>query len=348
MISADVSYIRADAEIVLEYDSKNREFYFTVPLADAHEFAIVKPALSDVFALLDVAALHPLKSPGHSVTVSDTASKVLAKYIADGFAVDDGVLIDKDYTGTKGNVATMLDVLGLSYGHVVADSYSMSDVLVQVWSYARNFTDAIVLTDTEVNPLGTLILNTSMLNASNSQFSVYKGNDQVDTFGISDTAALTPGKNFTDAFTFSDTDNYSLGKGASDSIGCTDSIFLSLASYYDSLSLSEVLADHFSKNSSDTATVSDIINLSQVSGGVLNASGIPLNSVRLNAAIQGQTLVANDDLLLTEMLSLLLNGNATTNNVNNVTTVSDFINLTKISGGVMNASGVSLNNVTLN
>ena len=277
---AEVDYVNASTDIFLDYDSKNREFYFTVSLAEAHEFSIVKPALSDVFALLDVADVHPLKSPSDSVTVSDAAYRVLAKYIADGFAVDDGVLIDKDYTGTKGNVATMSDILGLSYGDVVADSYSMSDVLVQVWNYVRNFTDSIVLTDTEANTLGTLILNTSMLNASDSQFSVYKGNDQVDTFGISDTAALTPGKNFTDAFTFSDTDNYSLGKGASDSIGCTDAIFMSLATYTDSLSLSEVLANHLSKNSSDTATVSDTISLSYVTGGVLNA--MPLNTMRLN------------------------------------------------------------------
>ena len=278
--AAEVTHVNIATEILLDYDSKNREFYFSVPLADAHEFVIVKPALSDVFALLDVLALHPLKSPSDSVTVSDAAAKVLAKYIADGFAVDDGVLIDKDYTGTKGNVATMLDVLGLSYGHVVADSYSMSDVVAQVWDYVRNFNDLVVLTDVENTPLGTLILNTSVLNASNSQFALTKGNDQVDTFGISDIAALTPGKNFTDAFTFSDTDNYSLGKGASDSIGCTDAIFMSLATYTDSLSLSEVLANHFSKDSSDTATVSDTINLSRVTGGVLNA--VPLNTVRLN------------------------------------------------------------------
>ena len=278
-----VDYIDPSVDIFLDYDSKNREFYFSVPLADSHEFAIVKPGLSDVFALLDVAAVHPSKVPSDSVTVSDTAYRVLAKYIADGFAVDDGVLINKDFTGTKGNVATMLDVLGLSYGHVVADSFSMPDVVAQVWDYVRNLTDAVVLTDTEVNPLGTLILNTSVLNASNSQFAVYRGNDQVDTFGISDTAALTPGKNFTDAFTFSDTNNYSLGKGASDSIGCTDAIFMSLATYYDSLSLSEVLANHFSKNSSDTVditTVSDTISLSYVTGGVLNA--MPLNTMRLN------------------------------------------------------------------
>ena len=280
--AAEVTYVKIDTEVLLDYDSKNREFYFTVPLADAHATVIVKPAISDVFALLDVTALHPSKPHADSVTVSDAATKVLAKYLADGFALDDSALIDKDYIGTKGNVATMSDILGLSYGHAAADSYSMSDVVAQVWSYVRNFTDAVVLTDTEVNPLGTLILNTSMLNASNSQFAVYRGNDQVDTFGISDTAALTPGKNFTDAFTFSDTDNYSLGKGASDSIGCTDEIFLSLATYTDSLSLSEVLADHFSKNSSDTATVSDTdgFSLSHVTGGVLNA--VPLNTVRLN------------------------------------------------------------------
>jgi hypothetical protein len=71
--------------------------------------------------------------------------------------------------------------------------------------------------------------------------------------------------------------------------------------------------------------------------------------VLLNAAVQGMnSLVASDDLLVTEMLSLLLNGNSTTNNVNNVTTVSDSINLAKISGGVLNAAGVPLNNVTLN
>ena len=280
-ISADISYVNADVEIHLEYDSKNKEFYFTVPLADSHEFAIVKPALSDVFALLDSAAVHPSKSPSDSVTVSDTAYRVLTKALADGFAVDDGVLIDKDYTGTKGNVATMSDILGLLYAHPVADSFSMSDVVAQVWDYSRSFNEYITLTDTEANPLGTLIFNTDMLNASNSQFVLEKGNDQVDILGpVSDAIALTPGKNFTDAFTFSDTDSYNLGKGVSDPIGCTDAFYIDLATYTDSLSLSEVLADHFSKNSSDTATVSDTINLSYVTGGVLNA--IPLNTIVLN------------------------------------------------------------------
>ena len=234
-ISADISYVNADVEILLDYDSKNREFYFSVPLADSHEFVIIKPGLSDVFALLDVTALHPSKPHADSVTVSDAATKVLAKYLADGFALDDSALIDKDYIGTKGNVATMSDILGLLYGHPVADSYSMSDVLVQTWSYVRNFNDPIVLTDSETNPLGTFVLNTSILNASDSQFALTKGNDQVDTLGpVSDAIAFT---------------------------------FISLTS--DSII-------------EDMVTVSDTINLSHVSGGVLNAVGVSLNNVTLN------------------------------------------------------------------
>ena len=285
-ISADVSYISADVEIVLDYDSKNREFYFSVPLADSHEFAIVKPALSDVFALLDVPALHPSKPHADSVTVSDAAAKVLAKYIADGFAVDDGVLIDKDYTGTKGNVATMSDILGLLYGHPVADSYSMSDVVAQTWGYVRTFNDSIVLIDSESNPLGTFVLNTSPLNASDSQFELLKGNDQADTLGpVSDAIALTPGKNLTDAFTFSDTDSYSLGKGLSDSIGCTDYLYINFKTLTDSLSLSDTFVSHFYDNTTiadNIATVSDSINVSHITGGVFNAAGVPLNNMTLN------------------------------------------------------------------
>jgi len=283
---AEVDYVNASVDVLLDYDSKNREFYFTVPLADAHEFVIVKPALSDVFALLDVPALHPSKPHADSVTVSDAAAKVLAKYIADGFAVDDGVLIDKDYTGTKGNVATMSDILGLLYGHPVADSYSMSDVVAQTWDYVRTFNDSIVLIDSESNPLGTFVLNTSPLNASDSQFELLKGNDQADTLGpVSDAIALTPGKNLTDAFTFSDTDSYSLGKGLSDTIGCTDYLYIDFKTLTDSLSLADTLVTHFYDNTTiadNIATVSDSINVSHITGGVFNAAGVPLNNMTLN------------------------------------------------------------------
>lgn len=283
---AEVHSARAAAEVLLDYDSKNREFNLTVTLAETREFVIIKPALADVFALTDVAALHPSKVPAHSVTISDTAYREIDKAIADGFALDDSALIDKDYVGTKGNVATMSDILGLLYEHPVADSYSMSDQLVQVWAYVRNFNDNIAVGDVEFNPLGTHLLNTRDLNTSNSQFELLKGNDQADTLGpVSDAIALTPGKNFTDAFTFSDTDDYSLGKGLSDTIGLTDYLYIDFKTLTDSLSLADTMVYHYYDNTTildNVATVSDSINVSHISGGILNAAGVPLNNMTLN------------------------------------------------------------------
>jgi hypothetical protein len=180
----------------------------------------------------------------------------------------------------------MSDILGLLYGHPVADSYSMSDVVAQAWGYVRTFNDSIVLIDSESNPLGTFVLNTSPLNASDSQFELLKGNDQADTLGpVSDAIALTPGKNFTDAFIFSDTDSYSLGKGLSDTISFTDYLYIDFKTLTDSLSLSDTFVSHYYDNTTivdNVATVSDSINLSLISGGVLNASGVQLNNTTLN------------------------------------------------------------------
>lgn len=283
---AEVHSARAAAEVLLDYDSKNREFNLTIPLADSHTAVITKPAISDVFALLDVTALHPSKTPAYSVTISDTASSVIDKAIADGFALDDSALIDKDYIGTKGNVTTITDILGLLYEHPVADSYSMSDVVAQAWDYVRNFNDSISLGDVEFNPLGTFVLNTRGLNASNSLFELLKGNDQADTLGpLSDAITLTPGKNFTDTFTFSDTDDYSLGKELSDTIGCTDYLYIDFKTLTETMSLADTLVYHYYDNTTiadNVATVSDSLNLSRISGGVLNATGVPLNNVTLN------------------------------------------------------------------
>ena len=283
---AEVHSARIAAEVVLDYDSKNREFNLTIPLADAHTAVITKPAISDVFALLDVTALHPSKTPAYSVTISDTAYREIDKAIADGFALDDSALIDKDYVGTKGNVATISDILGLLYEHPVADSYSMSDVVAQAWDYVRNFNDSIAIGDVEFNPLGTHLLNTRTLNTSNSQFELLKGNDQADTLGpVSDAIALTPGKNLTDAFTFSDTDDYSLGKGLSDTLGLTDYLYIDFKTLTETMSLADTLVYHYYDNTTiadNVATVSDSLNLSRISGGVLNATGVPLNNVTLN------------------------------------------------------------------
>jgi hypothetical protein len=205
-----------------------------------------------------------------SATISEVYVNSFNKYVTDGIALDDAALIDKNYYGNKGNVATMSDELSISYG------------------FARYFNDSISLSDVENNPVGTGVLNTSLFNPGNSQFALYRGNDQVDTFGISDVAAIGPSKVFADnlsllASAFSDTSYYGLGKNPSDSANLTDSIWLSLKTFTDTANIAEILANNFSKTldeSSDIINISDTINLARVTGGVMNA--IPLNRVQLN------------------------------------------------------------------
>ena len=205
-----------------------------------------------------------------SATISEVYVNSFNKYVTDGIALDDAALVDKNYYGNKGNVATMSDELAISYG------------------FARYFNDAIVLTDVENNPVGTGLLNTSILNPGNSQFSLYRGNDQVDSFGISDVASIGPSKVFADnlsllASAFSDTNYYGLGKGAIDSVSLTDLIWLSLKTFTDTTNVSDIATNNFSKTldeSSDIINISDTINLARVTGGVMNA--IPLNRVQLN------------------------------------------------------------------
>jgi len=261
-------------------------------LTDAPSVSIQQPKV-DSAAISDISDVYPTLNKTEVVSVGDVYSRVLAKHLSDAIALDDAALVDKDYIGTKGNVATVSDVIGLSTEPTISDSVGFSDVLEQAWAYSRSFEDYIVLTDVENNPVGSQILNTSMFNPGNSQFQLYRGNDQVDTFGISDTAAITPVKNFTDtlsilASAFSDTDNYSLDKGVFDPIGCTDvftytGIFFYTRDFDDSLSVLEVLGSHFYKlleESSDIINISDTINVRRVTGGVMNM--IPLNRISLN------------------------------------------------------------------
>jgi len=239
-----------------------------------------------------------------SVTASDIIGLFYSKQLADAIALDDSVVLPSSLI-TKGNVATMSDVMALShdFGRFFNDSVSlddtvvlpngiltkgnvatMSDLLSMSFGYGRVFTDTIVLSDVENNPVGTNILNTVKLNTGNSNFLLTKGNDAVDFLGISDVASVGPGKNLADSFTFgTDTNYYGVGKGVPETINLTEELYFSLKTPMDTINIAEVLANNFSKSlneSADIMNISDTINLVRVTGGVMNM--IPLNRVQLN------------------------------------------------------------------
>lgn len=271
-ISASTKLLALSALTELGYFIKHLEKSDSVAVNDEQIRVFVKNLIENVSVEENAALAFTMGALTENVNVLDTFATVVSynRNFNDTFTLDDAALIDKDYYGTKGNVATMSDLLSISHG------------------YGRIFNDTILLSDVENNPVGTGLLNTTLFNPGNSQFALYRGNDQVDTLGISDVAAIGPSKVFADnlsllASAFSDTIYYGLGKNLSDSANLTDSIWLSLKTFTDTANIAEILANNFYKTldeSSDIINISDTINVVRVTGGVMNM--IPLNRVQLN------------------------------------------------------------------
>ena len=297
-VTAQTQYeLTSATDIWIDPDSNNRMPKDTLPLGDVLINVMVKP-LVDVATILELSAIDYSKpATPELLSVADNFIKVMTydRYINDAFALDDASLIDKDYYGSKGNVANMIDVMGVASSKTfTTDAYTIGDVVEVVTSYVKTFNDNISLIDTGISPLNTFVLNTRQLNAGNLAFHVYRGNDQVDTFGIADLPAVAAGKQFTDSLSslasaFSDADSYSLDKGLpDDTIGCTDvfsytGIFYYSKDFSNTVSIDGELISSFSKNlqeSSDIFNLSDTINVQRVTGGVLNA--ISLNRVKFN------------------------------------------------------------------
>ena len=295
---AQTTYQKSNATgIWVDPDSDNRMLKEEIPLGDVLFNVMTKP-LVDIATILELAAIDYSKpATPELLSVADNFIKVITydRYINDAFALDDASLIDKDYYGSKGNVANMLDVMGVaSSKSFTTDAYTIGDVVEVVTSYVKTFNDSISLIDTGLSPLNTFVLNTRQLNAGNLAFHVYRGNDQVDILGIADLPAVAAGKQFTDSLStlasaFSDADSYSLSKGLpDDTVGCTDvfsytGIFYYSKDFSNTVSIDGELTSRFTKNlqeSSDIFSLSDTINVQRVTGGVMNAT--PLNRIQFN------------------------------------------------------------------
>jgi hypothetical protein len=315
-------------------------------LTDVPAVSVQQPK-SDSASITDVSDVYSTLYKSDSVSIGDTYSRVLAKYLTDAFTLDDAALVDKDYTGTKGNVATMSDIMGLSAQPAISDSIGFSDVLEQVWTYHRFFTDQIVLTDVQTNPIGQQLLNTTRLNPGNSQFQLYRGNDQVDTFGISDVASIGPGKVFTDTLSqspsaFSDYDIFNLVKGVNETLPLLDA--LSLVSSFlhtDTFTIADLAGIGIYKNFTDGFAVDDAAlidkNYYGNKGNLVSFSDI----LSVTSEFHRQF---NDAPALTDIAGTHLN--KILQGVDDQTNIHDIIDVRRITGGVLGT--LPLNRVNLN
>jgi hypothetical protein len=375
-----------------------------LPLNDV-TIRVVNKVLADNSAITDLYASHFTKGTiAETVTILETFANVITfnRHINDAFTLDDAALIDKDYYGNKGNVATLLEVIGLSYIkpltgdtctvgdavdvvmtyiqtlnesllatdiHSIASNINKVETLTITELYApqfnanktetstlsdsnyfeflKNIYDTLLLIDSESNPLGTFVLNSRVINTSSSAFNIEKGNDQADSFAVSDSTDVSAGKQFTDPLStspsaFSDVDIFNLLKGVNENLNLAEIITLvSTFPKSDTMTLSELAGKELSKIFSDGFAIDDATvvdkNYYGNKGNVANLNDI-VTLLNIFSRQFTDTATITED--LDNHLSKILQGSGEIVNIN------DTIDVKRITGGVMNM--IPLNRVGLN
>ena len=221
-LSAKTTNVNAEAIAFVNPDSKNQWFYETATLSDV-QFSLVEKNLSETVTLNESSIWEFAKNAPETLALVESFTKVVTfnRAFTDAFTLDDLSQIDKDFYGNKGNVAFMLDIIGLDQEKVLTDSYTVSDVVNLAVAFVRDFTDSYSFTDTDsyefiknVEDAFTLD-DTSLIN---KDFYGDKGN----VFGFSDLLGSSFGKTLTDSISQLDEVSILQGLNKSDSTTLSD------------------------------------------------------------------------------------------------------------------------------
>ena len=298
---AVTSYQRAEA-IASRNDFSINQWYYEdlgVVLSELY-VTLVNKNVAESVELSEAPVLGLGIGKSETLSLVETFAKVVTwnKSFTDAFTLDDAAQIDKDYYGVKGNVAFMLDVIGLSTSKIATETVTVGDV----------YTAAVnkVVAD-----------NLSLIESQARSFNLGKS----DSLPITESIGIAPGLEKTDSFSFSDTYYATLSKIVTDSMTMTEVVGIGTGipiaesfSISDSIisEINKVIADAFTLddstlidkdyygNKGNICTVSDVIalaitwvrgysdsistsdsaNIANISGKVLN--GASFNSITLN------------------------------------------------------------------
>jgi len=298
---AIASYQRSEA-IASRNDFSINQWYYEdtgVVLSELYVTVLLKNVAESV-ELIEAPVLGLGMTKSETLNLLESFAKVVTwnKSFTDAFTLDDAAQIDKDYYGVKGNVAFMLDVIGLSTSKIATETVTVGDV----------YTAAINKVVSE---------NLSLIESQVKSFNKPK----TDSFSMTEIASVGPGLNKTDSFNFSDTYYATLSKIVTDSMTMTEVVGIGTGipiaesfSISDSIisEINKVIADAFTLDDStlidkdyygakgNICTVSDVIalaitwvrgysdsistsdsaNIANISGKVLN--GASFNRITLN------------------------------------------------------------------
>jgi len=208
-------------------------------------------------AYLDTTGLF--KYTTDSVTVVENTAFVVSKIAdADSFYLDDATTVD--------------------FGQTTSDSVTMSDSLVAVLIFIRDFTETISLADSAaklISPAYVETVSTSDTNViavdsgkadsfSLADTTVFQVNTQrTDSFTLADATAFQVDTQRTDSFTLADATAFQVDTQRSDSFSLTDATTAVYSpAYSDTVSLSDSTTAIYSPAYSDTVSLSDATALS--------------------------------------------------------------------------------------
>ena len=155
---AVTSYQKAEAVASRTDFSLNQWFYEDyTEVASSHTgillaelyVTLVNKNLSETLTLSEASALDFNKPTTETLSLLESFAKAVQfqRSFTDAFTLDDAASIDKDYYGNKGNVAFMLDVIGLSTAKIATETVTVGDVYTAVVNKDNFQTDVIVVTN---------------------------------------------------------------------------------------------------------------------------------------------------------------------------------------------------------
>ena len=249
-------------------------------LADTNAILVSKPK-TDSFGVSDDSYVSSGVNPSDSISFGDSYERVLSKVLSDAFALDDAALINKNYSGNKGNIFGVSDVFDRSVMYArsfqetvstsdtnkviftagKSDSVSISDILEFNTEYNRNFTDTAVLDSVSLLALGKAFTDT--INSVTDVYAITQMKNPSDTIDFTDSTRATIEKDVIDGIGLDDSTlvnkNYFGNKG--NLIGLSE--LVSLVTTYkrtisDSVALSETLDTAFNKNETENITLNEL------------------------------------------------------------------------------------------
>ena len=281
-----------------------RAFVDNTNLSDTTNISAQK-AIADNTLFSDTTLLSPSKGVDETLLLSEVRGMQLSKALTDAFALDDAALINKNYSGNKGNIFGVSDVFDRSVMYArsfqetvstsdtnkviftagKSDSVSISDILEFNTEYNRNFTDTAVLDSVSLLALGKAFTDT--INSVTDVYAITQMKNPSDTIDFTDSTRATIEKDVIDGIGLDDSTlvnkNYFGNKG--NLIGLSE--LVSLVTTYkrtisDSVALSETLDTAFNKNETENITLNELTAFVHSKGLTDSAIVVDSSSVSLN------------------------------------------------------------------